>query len=181
MNYIDYIIFAAVIVGFILGFKDGLVRKIIGIIGLIAGFFLAFNFAGDLGSILAPLLDDEIYLAEIFGGFLIFIITLLLFAILKRVIHPFDKVNKLVNQLLGGMAGVIQIVFFISGFLLFLNLFGIPAEKSRNDSILYSSAYQIIPSTVDLILGSNYKTQNLIEDFIESETDTLNNSGNLTE
>ena len=30
MNFIDYIIFVFLLIGFILGFKDGLVRKVIG-------------------------------------------------------------------------------------------------------------------------------------------------------
>jgi len=49
LNYIDYIIILFLIVGFLLGFRDGLVRKIIGLIGLILGIVLAFEFAGMAG------------------------------------------------------------------------------------------------------------------------------------
>ncbi|MBU1098156.1 MAG: hypothetical protein CVV23_14100 [Ignavibacteriae bacterium HGW-Ignavibacteriae-2] len=173
MNYIDYIILAVIIIGFILGYKDGLVRKIIGILGFILGIILAFQFSKSISSYVSPLLNDELYLAEIVSGFLIFSLTIFIFAILKRVIHPFDKVNRFVNQLLGGFAGSIQIIFLISAFLLLLNLFDAPNQQTKNESILYNKTYSVIPKTIDLILGNRTNAQNYIIDFIESEEDSL--------
>ena len=72
MNFIDYLIILVIAVGFILGFKDGLVRKIIGLLGLSIGVILAFEFSDSVAVFLAPLLNNEIYLAEIVSGFLIF-------------------------------------------------------------------------------------------------------------
>jgi membrane protein required for colicin V production len=103
LNFIDYIILAFVAIGFILGFRDGLVRKIIGVLGVIIGVALAFEFSNEIAVWIAPLLNDEIYLAEIVSGFMIFLVTLFVFALVKRIVHPFDKVNKFVNQLLGGL------------------------------------------------------------------------------
>ena len=60
MNYIDYILIVIVLIGFLLGFKDGLIRKIIGLIGLIAGIALA------LGKI-APEGSTVYYIALILG------------------------------------------------------------------------------------------------------------------
>lgn len=173
MNYLDYIIFIAILIGFILGFKDGLVRKVIGVIGFVLGIFLAFQFSHDVAVYLSPLLNNEIYLAEIVSGFIIFFLTIVLFAVLKRIIHPFDKVNQFVNQLLGGIAGTIQIVYFISAFLLLVNLFGIPSEGSKKESLIYNKVYEVIPITIDLIIGSDEKAQNYIKDFIETKEDTL--------
>ncbi len=171
MNFIDYIIIGFIVIGFVLGFRDGLVRKIIGVLGVIIGIALAFEFSNNLAVILAPFLNDEIYLAEIVSGFLIFFVTLFVFAIIKRVVHPFDKINKFINQLLGGIAGVVQIVFIISAFLLLLNVFNIPAKSSRESSLLYRKTYNIIPSSIDLIMGSNSKAENFIKDYIESQDD----------
>lgn len=172
MNYIDYILISIIIIGFILGYKDGLVRKVIGLLGLITAILLAINFSGELGIHLSPMFNDEDYLAKIISGIVIFFATILLFSILKRLIHPSDKVNKFVNQLLGGIAGTIQIVFITSVFLLLFNVISIPNEEDIKDSLLYSAVYDVIPTTIDLIAGSDFKTEGFIKDYIDSKNNT---------
>lgn len=169
MNYVDYIIIAVVAVGFILGFKDGLVRKIIGLIGLVIGIGLAFQFAEPFGKFLAPFLNDEIYLAEIMAGIIIFLSTLFLTTILKRVIHPLDRVNKFVNQFLGGLAGTLQIIFFLSAFFLFTNIFDFPKEEDKGESLLYFKVFQIVPSTIELVLGDASQAREFIDNYIRGE------------
>ena len=154
---------------FRLGYKDGLVRKVIGLLGLITAILAAVNYSGELGTYLAPMFNDEDYLAKIISGIVIFFAIILLFSILKRLIHPSDKVNKFVNQLLGGIAGTIQIVFIISVFLLLFNAISIPDQEDIDNSLLYTYVYGIIPSTIDLIVGSDFKTEGFIKDYIESK------------
>ena len=88
-------------------------------------------------------------------------------SVLKRIIHPFDKVNRFMNQFLGGLAGVLQILFFISALLLFLNIFNFPGENDRDKSFLYNPVYQIIPVSIDLILGRDSKAMDIWTDFVE--------------
>ena len=168
MNYIDYILIAIILIGFILGYKDGLVRKVIGLLGLVIAIFLAITYSGNLGDYLSPMFNNENYLAKIVSGFVIFFATLLLFAIIKRLIHPTDKVNKFLNQLLGGIAGTLQIVFITSVFLLILNTISIPNKDDINNSVLYSSIYSVVPTTIDLIVGSDFKTEGFLKDYLES-------------
>ncbi len=170
MNYIDIIIILAVFIGLALGFRDGLIRKAIGLVGLIFGVFLSFSFYKSLGLVITPLFNDEKYLAEIFAFFLIFIVTLLLSSILKRIINPLDKVNRFTNQLLGGISGSIQIMFFLSGFFLFLNIFSIPSLKDQKSSLFYSKVYNVIPVCIDLIVGSDLDTKGLVKRFIEQSS-----------
>lgn len=174
MSYLDIAIFIIILIGFLLGYKDGLVRKIIGIIGFILAVVLAFKYAQEGGELIAPAFNNEMYLAKIVAGILIFLIILLVISILKRVIHPVDKVNRFVNQLLGGISGAIQIVFFISGFLLFLNIFNFPKEEDKKESYLYIHVYSVLPYTIDFIMGKNTKTEDIIKDFLESESDYQN-------
>ena len=167
MNYLDLIIIFIVLVGFILGYKDGLVRKIIGLLGLVFGLVFALQFYNDAAQFIAPLVSDEIHLAEIIAGIFIFVVTVFMASVLKRIIHPFDKVNRFMNQFLGGLAGVLQILVFISAFLLFLNIFNFPGENDREKSLLYNPVYQIIPVSIDLILGRNSQAMNIWTDFVE--------------
>lgn len=173
MNYVDYIIIAVILIGFILGFKDGLVRKVIGVLGLIAGIVLAFSYSTEVGSFLAPIFDNEQNLAEIIGGILIFLFVILISSIIKRIIHPVDKVNRFVNQILGGLAGAIQMIFFISGFLLFLNIFKVPNQNTRTNSLMYNKMYSVVPTTIDLIIGDKEKADEFINDLIEKK-DSIN-------
>lgn len=172
MTVFDIIIGLGIIIGFILGFKDGFVRKIIGIIGFCCGVYLALTFADDIGKFLEYSLGIEFYLAEIMGGVIIFLFTILIFTILKRIVHPFDKVNSLINQIIGGAVGSIQVIFFLSAVLLLLNVFEIPDKKTADSSILYHTTYEVIPSTIDYLSGYTPKTKKIIKDYI-NEKDSL--------
>lgn len=172
MNYIDYIIIAVACIGFILGFKDGLIRKIIGLIGLIAGILLAIEFSQRLGKFLNPFFSNDDYLANVIAGILIFLITILIASILKRIIHPVDKLNKFLNQLIGGILGTVQIIFFLSGIFLILDILGFPNSQIKKSSTFYPYVYNIIPKSIDLVIGHQSKAADLIKNFIESK-DTI--------
>jgi membrane protein required for colicin V production len=174
LNYIDYVIIVIVLVGFLLGFKDGLVRKLIGLTGLLVGVILAYKFSGVIGKFTTPFFNDDAYLANLISGILIFLAVILIASILKRVVHPLDKVNRLLNQSLGGIIGAVQIMFFISAFLLFLNIFGVPNNKQRSGSMFYGFVSDMIPKTVDLVAGPKAKVQDYIKEYIEKkDVDTL--------
>ncbi|MBI3124322.1 MAG: CvpA family protein [Ignavibacteriales bacterium] len=169
MNYLDYIILVIVIVGFILGFKDGLVRKIIGLIGLIVAIVLAFQLGGKVGKLFTSFFNQDDYLASLISGIIIFLGVLLITSIVKRIIHPTDKVNNLINQTLGGLIGVIQILYFTSTICLFLNIFAYPKTGDREDSTFYNSVLNLIPKTTDFIIGNRSKAAEVIKEYIEKD------------
>ena len=171
MNYIDFIIIFIIFIGFALGFRDGLIRKVIGLIGLVFGFVLALEFYKMFGLFISPIINDEIYLAEIIAWIFIFVGVIFLASILKRIIHPLDKVNRFMNQLLGGISGTLQILFFISGFFLFLNVFNVPSSEDKESSLFYNGIYNVIPVTIDLIIGKDSEALNLVKEFIEQSSD----------
>jgi membrane protein required for colicin V production len=164
LNLVDLIIFVIVIIGFILGFKDGIIRKLIGLLGLIIGLYLAVTFAELLGEMYEKTFDMERYMADVVAGASIFLVIILIFAILKRLIHPFDKVNNFLNQLLGGIVGAVQMLFFISAVLYLLNIFDVPKKDIREGSLTYSAMYNLIPSTVEFVSGYVPDDKNLKRD-----------------
>lgn len=171
MTYIDFIILGFIVIGFILGFKDGLIRKIIGLSGLVLGIWISYKYNSALGKVLAPLFDNESYLAEIIASFLIFFAIVILASILKRIVHPHDKVNNFINQTIGGIIGTIQIYFFVSVIFLILHIFNFPSKEIQQKSILYGYTYNFVPNSLKLLLGSDIKAQNFIKDFVESKED----------
>lgn len=169
MNLIDIVIIVIVLVGFILGFKDGFVRKIIGIIGLVLAIVIAALFSSKLGRAIENVFDIELYLAEIIGGVAIFFTIILIATILKRVIHPFDKVNNLINQIIGGVVGVIQLLFFLSAVFLLLNIFEVPEKSTKNSSLFYNTTYNVIPFTIEYLKDYTPSTEEIIKDYINQK------------
>ncbi len=166
MNYVDYIILFFLIIGFILGFKDGIIRKLVGFVGLLISFFVAMELSSVVGAYLTPYFNNEPQVANIVAGIGIFFLLMLIVSILKRILHPVDKVNKFVNQLLGGIAGVIQMVFFISALLILFGIFNLPDGKAQNKSILYKPFYNVLPVTIDFVLGSDSSAKQYFNEYI---------------
>ncbi len=161
------------LIGFILGYKDGFVRKIIGFAGFVLAVILSIYFAAALGKYMENALGIEYYLSEIIAGAIIFIGIIILFAVLKRVVHPFDKVNSLVNQVIGGIVGMIQILFFLSAALYILNVFSVPSKAAKKNSLVYEPVYNIIPATITLLSNYTPDAKKRIKDYI-NDKDTLN-------
>ena len=167
MNYLDYIIVFVILIGFLLGFKDGLVRKIIGLLGLIVGIVLAFQFSGTVGKLLTRFFSNDEYLSSVIAGILIFLVVILIATIIKRIVHPFDKVNRLINQVLGGVIGTVQIIYFMSAVFLFLNIFGFPKTEHRKNSFAYDDILDLIPKTIDFAMGQKSKASDYFKQYIE--------------
>ena len=169
MILLDVLIIAGVIIGFILGFKDGFVRKLIGIIGFILAVVAAVFLSGKLGLLIESVFRIEYYLAEIIGGLVIFITIITIFVFLKRVVHPFDKVNNLINQLVGGIVGSIQILFFLSAIFIILNIFDLPENQTKKQSLFYNSTLNVIPQTIQYLSYYTPEPRKLIEDYINEK------------
>ncbi len=166
MIIFDIIIVITLLIGFILGYKDGFVRKLIGLIGFAIAITLAILFAAPVGRFLESATSIEFYLAEIIGGVSLFILIMILISILKRVVHPFDKVNNLINQLLGGAFGFIQVLFFLSAVFVILKIFDIPNEDTAKSAIIYPSVYKVLPATIDYLQQYTPDSRKIIKDYI---------------
>ncbi len=171
MNYVDVIILVMLVIGFALGFKDGIVRKLIGLGGLILAVLLSYMYSDSLGVLLAKYFNNDNDLSRIVAAILIFFGVLLIVSIIKRVVHPADKVNKFVNQILGGIFGALQMLFFLSGFLLFFHIFNLPPENIRENSKFYKPVYSVIPDTIDFVLGEK-NTEELFNQFLKKFEDS---------
>ncbi len=172
MILLDALIIAGAIIGFILGFKDGFIRKLVGLIGFVIAVIAAVFFAGKLGLLIESVFRIEYYLAEIIGGILIFFAIITVFVFLKRVVHPFDKVNNLINQIVGGIVGAIQILFFLSAIFIIVNIFDLPENQTKKDSLFYDSTLKIIPLTIEYLSYYTPEPRKIIENYI-NEKDTV--------
>jgi membrane protein required for colicin V production len=169
---LDIIIVVVLLIGFILGYKDGFIRKLIGLIGLAVAIYLAVLLAAPFGHLIESVLGIEFYLSEIIGGAVVFLLIMIIIAIIKRIVHPFDKVNNLLNQILGGTVGLVQIIFFLSAVFIILKIFNVPGEKTSKSSLLYTPVYSVIPKTIDYLQKYTPDSRKIIKDYI-NEKDSI--------
>ena len=169
MSILDVIIAAFIVIGFILGFKDGFVRKIIGLVGFILASYLSIKLAAGFGRTIEHIFKIEFYLSEIIGGIVIFLLIILVTSIVKRVVHPFDKVNNTINQIIGGVVGMFQILFFLSALFLLLNVFNQPSEKVTSKSFFYGRVITIIPNVINYVKDYTPETKKIIKDYINDK------------
>lgn len=172
MIILDIIIVVALLIGFILGYKDGFIRKLIGLIGLAVAIYLSVVFSAPVGRLIESTLEIEFYLSEIIGGAVIFLLIMIIIAIIKRVVHPFDKVNNVLNQILGGAVGFIQVLFFLSAVFIIMKIFDLPGESTTKSSLIYSPVYSVIPKTIDYLQEYTPDSRKIIQDYI-NEKDSI--------
>ncbi len=166
MSYLDIAIFATLVIAFILGFKDGIIRKLIGTIGFVIAVILGIVLSKSAGAILHNVTGIESNFAEVLAGFFVFIIVVVIVSVIKRIVNPFDKVNNMINRILGGVAGLLQIAFFISAVLYILNVFKVPGEDSKNDSFLYKPFAAFLPAIVDQLENITPDAKKSIKEFL---------------
>jgi membrane protein required for colicin V production len=172
LTILDLVIIIVVAIGFVLGYKDGLIRKIVGLAGFILAVYLSLKYAQEIGKLIESILGIEYYLSRIIGGMIIFFTILIITAALKRIVHPFDSLNNVINQVLGGVIGVIQILFFIGAVLFLLNVFNIPEKESREKSLFYNKVSNVIPLTIDYMSDYTPETKKVIKDYINDKDST---------
>ncbi|HSD63393.1 MAG TPA: CvpA family protein [Ignavibacteriaceae bacterium] len=178
MNLLDIIILIIALSGFVLGYKDGFIRKLVGFVGFILAVYLSIQFAAQLGKGLENAFGIEYYLSELIAGAVIFILIIIIFSVIKRLIHPHDKVNNLVNQLLGGIIGMLQILFFLSAILYILNVFDVPSKNSKKNSLIYEPVYSIIPATINFVSNYTPSAKKRIKEYI-NDKDSLNDKSTV--
>jgi uncharacterized membrane protein required for colicin V production len=81
-------------------------------------------------------------------------------------------VNNLLNQIVGGIVGSIQILFFLSAIFIIVNVFDLPDKNTRRNSILYETTHSVIPLTIQYLSNYTPQPRKIIEDYI-NEKDTL--------
>ncbi|MCX8009866.1 MAG: CvpA family protein [Ignavibacteria bacterium] len=150
-NYIDIIIIILIAVGFIAGFRDGLIKKVFSLAGLIIGIFLAITFSSKFSEFIVSIFNIDSSLGIVVSFILIIILTSIAAKLISNILKPRDTVLNLTNRILGGGLGILQTALIISALLIFLSYFNLPAKEERQKSKLYELSYSFLPSTFEII------------------------------
>jgi membrane protein required for colicin V production len=171
MNFFDIIVIVICAYFGFAGFRNGLLREVLGLAGVILALFLAFRYLDPLNSWLVHVTRvDDVY-SPIITFALIFLAVILavhLLIISLEYVIEFAFLS-MPNRLFGMTFGVLKSSLFISIILLLLAGFNLPGEQTKRDSALYPIVLGVAPVTYNIV-GTIYPGT---EDFYNSIQETL--------
>lgn len=146
MTFLDILIIIGLSLFMLLGFRDGLFKKIFGIFSFWGGLVLATIFMNDFGIIIGNWLDIPSDVANILSFFLIFLSIIIgQIFFYKWIGKTASESIKFWSRIGGSALGIFQGAIVISLILVFLNIFDIPSAETKKESLLYSPLYQFAP------------------------------------
>ncbi len=146
----DILIVLGIVLFVILGFRDGLFKKIFSILGFLGGLVCATKFMGPLASYIEGWLNFSEESSLILAFFLIFMFFVVAVNLFYRWFGATGgETLKVWSRLAGGILGAAQGAVAVSLVLLMFSIFEVPDEESRKDSALYQDTVQIAPRVFD--------------------------------
>ncbi len=145
MNTLDTIIAILVLIPALLGIKNGLLRSVFSLAGIIAGLFLATRYNDKLVSMLSFIkMDSKILSLISFIVIIVFTYAILIYIASK--ISRFNVVTKTIDKILGAAFGLLKGLIIASLFLILTtNTFNLFSKEETARSKFYSSVVNIAP------------------------------------
>jgi membrane protein required for colicin V production len=152
MNWLDILIAIIIALPTLLGFKQGFLRKILGIAGIIVGFILAVKFYKDIGSFISSLLKINELEGNIIAFLLIIAILFFIAIWLARFISHASATTSKIDKILGLITGFIQGVLIASILAYNLSYINFPSIQTRQGSRLFNVVYPVAPAVFDRVI-----------------------------
>lgn len=146
----DFLFLLPLIFFAMLGFRDGIVRKLTAIGTIIVAMFVAQFLQNDLAKVLRDHAGVEPADAPLRAYFLIFFSLLFIQALLYRVLAKAYKIGGIVDRVIGAALGLLEGGLILSVILVMLSLQGIPDRRTVRDSRLYGTLVSLAPMITDL-------------------------------
>lgn len=172
MNLLDGIILIPLLFAGFQGFRNGLLREVMGLAGVVLSLFLAFRYLEQT----AAVVSDVITISETYLPIVAFAVLFLsLLAGVQALIYIAEKILKMAllslpNRLLGLAFSVLKSSLFISIFIILLAQVGLPDEQLREESLLYGYVAPVAPLAYDAVATVYPETETLaktLEEFAE--------------
>jgi len=149
---IDLIIIFPVITLCVLGFKDGLVKKGIGLAVTIIALVVAQLLTNDMAEFYVNEFDTDRRDGVILGFYTVFFGLIFLQSLVYRLSGSEYKIGGIADRMIGSFLGLLQGIIIMSALFMMLNLTGFPSRTYRNDSRLYKPVVNAAPQILDFIL-----------------------------
>jgi len=145
LSKLDIIISVIVLIPALFGLKNGFLRNIFSLTGIITGLILATRYNDKLLSMLGFIQIDKKILSLI-SFILIIIIVTMIFKFISDKISGFNFVTKTIDKILGLCLGIMKGVLLASIFLLIsTNTFNVFSKPEIDKSIFYNKVVNVAP------------------------------------
>ena len=150
MGTIDIMIILGMIFFMVLGFRDGFMKKLYGIIGFWVGLITATQLMPFVGMRFANLFSMTKELSHIVAFCVIFLIVVVLENVFWRWFGAVGGDTRSMKQRLGGvLIGTLQGLVAVSLFLVMSAIVNLPPKSARERSSLYTTFLHFAPSAYD--------------------------------
>ncbi len=151
MSTIDILILVFLVLSFGVGLRDGLLKKLFAIVGVILALIVATKYMKMGGEYAMSMFKLEKEAAYIVSFALIFLVVVLLTNFFYRWFGGDSKSYKIWDRVAGGIVGMIEGLIILSLVLILLTLFDIPTKAEKRGSGLYNPVAQFAPALFDQI------------------------------
>jgi membrane protein required for colicin V production len=151
MNALDYFLILPIVVGFIWGVFNGLIKELTSLLAIILGIYGAKIFAPYVAHFLIVTLKFSKIIAFPFAYILLFIIISLSMNLLAKILSSvlsslaLGGVNKLLGGVFGGLKTALVLSIILNVFNLIDHQFSIIKAETKSKSIAYRPLMKIAP------------------------------------
>lgn len=156
------------------GFRNGLVKEVLTLSGLVVALFVALYYMDPLAGWISGVVDLSEEGASVLSATLLFTAVFLIALITAHLIRKFLEVIhlNLLNRLLGLIFGGVKSALAISLVLILLAGWNFPGEEVRQDSLIYSYILNLGPMLFErletlLPEGSSELWSHLLKPFLQ--------------
>jgi uncharacterized membrane protein required for colicin V production len=147
---LDILIFVPILMCILFGVRDGIVRKLVAIVVLIAGLILGQIYMRDVGDFLAGRGGISHEDAPMYGFLVIFLGLLIIQGFLYRILTGRYKIGGIADRIGGIVLGFIEGAIFVSSLLYIFTMYGFPDRQTKRDAMFYKPVVNIAPQILDI-------------------------------
>jgi len=161
MHWIDIVLLVLIVVPTFIGLKQGLIKAVLSLVGIIIGVVLASNFYLQLAGMLSFISNPDI--ANIVAYAIILIVVIIIASLLARLLKAVVKMVMLgwVNHLGGAVFG------FLMGAIILGGILAVIVRYFGPDMLAESFIAGILLDKVPLILAFLPREFDMVKDFFQ--------------
>jgi len=147
---LDILIGGPILFFILLGVRDGIVRKLVAIIALVAGLILGHIFMRDVGNFLASRGGISHENSPVDGFLVIFFGLFIIQSLLYKILTKNYKIGGISDRIGGIIMGFIEGTLFVSSLLYIFAMSDFPDYQTKRYSSFYKSVVNIAPQILDM-------------------------------
>lgn len=170
MTLFDWIVALFLAFALYRGLKNGLIKEVFGLVGILLAIALALLLADVGGTWLQEQFEVSEAIARLGTIVTVFVLVLILFQTLALVFTKLIETLLLgpINRLFGAIFSTLKATVIISLALFFLSPYQLPQQETRQNSLLYPFVEPFAPVTLSLLSELSPQIAEIVDDFTDS-------------